>query len=233
MFERYTEKARRVIFFARYEASEFGSPYIETEFLLLGMLREDKFVVKRWLGNGAWTPVLREEIAKLYTGPKTSTSVDLPLTEESKRALAYAAEEADRLKHPHINTEHLLLGLMRDRKSLAAKFLLDRGVSQDLIREALAKEGTQPPLLGARAAGSRVEVEIVPEKGEAQRIDWQQRIPATGEFLTLEDEMRRPTCYQVVRVEWKVTTHPMESPFLAKASIHVREFSLGYHADAI
>lgn len=109
MFELCTEKARRVIFFARYEASEFGSSYIGSEFLLLGMLREDKYVVTRWLGVGDWLTVFREEVEK-YVGkmPELPNGVDLPLREEAKYILAYAAEEAERLKHQHIGTEHLL-----------------------------------------------------------------------------------------------------------------------------
>src|SRR5438034_7164458 len=93
MFERYTEKARRVIFFARYEASQFGSPYIETEHLLLGLLREDKALTNRFLRSHASV----ESIRKLIEGhttirEKVSTSVDLPLSNECKRVLAYAAE---------------------------------------------------------------------------------------------------------------------------------------------
>src|SRR6476661_2936886 len=112
MFERYTEKARRVIFFARYEASMFGSPYIETEHLLLGLLRENAALSFVVLPPGASIDAIRKEIEE-HTTPrgKTSTSLDLPLGNESKRALAYAAEEAARLVHRHIGSEHLLLGL--------------------------------------------------------------------------------------------------------------------------
>src|SRR5262249_40921284 len=100
MFERYTEKARRVIFFARYEASQFASPYIETEHLLLGLVREDKALALRFL-RGAEFESLRGQIeAKSPAGNKPiSTSVDLPLSNECKRVLAYAAEEAVRLSH--------------------------------------------------------------------------------------------------------------------------------------
>jgi ATP-dependent Clp protease ATP-binding subunit ClpC len=115
MFERYTEKARRVIFFARYEASQFGSPYIETEHLLLGLLREDKALTNRFLRSHASVESIRKQIeAHTTIREKVSTSVDLPLSNECKRVLAYAAEEAERLGHKHIGTEHLLLGLLRE-----------------------------------------------------------------------------------------------------------------------
>lgn len=145
MFERYTEKARRVIFFARYEASQFGSPRIETEHLLLGLLREDKALAHRFL------PAKTEDIyrtieAATVKGEKVSTSVDLPLSEEGKRVLGHAAEEAERLSHKHIGTEHLLLGLLRGETSFAARILNEHGVHLSAVREELSRamEEQQP-----------------------------------------------------------------------------------------
>ena len=148
MFERYTEKARRVIFFARYEASQFGSPYIETEHLLLGLLREDKALTNRFLRSHASVESIRKQIEGHTTiREKVSTSVDLPLSNECKRVLAYAAEEAERLSHKHIGTEHLLLGLLREEKCFAAEILHERGLRLSTIREELARssqEKSQP-----------------------------------------------------------------------------------------
>jgi ATP-dependent Clp protease ATP-binding subunit ClpC len=138
MFERYTEKARRVIFFARYEASQFGSPYIESEHLLLGLLREDKALTNRFLRSHASIESIRKQIEGRTTiREKVSTSVDLPLSQECKRVLAYAAEEAERLSHKHIGTEHLLLGLLREDKSFAAEILHERGLRLSTLREEL------------------------------------------------------------------------------------------------
>src|ERR671937_2302165 len=140
MFERYTEKARRVIFFARYEASQFGSPYIETEHLLLGLLREDKALTNRFLRSHASVESIRKQIEGHTTiREKVSASVDLPLSNECKRVLAYAAEEAERLSHKHIGTEHLLLGLLREEKCFAAEILHERGLRLSTIREELAR----------------------------------------------------------------------------------------------
>jgi len=139
MFERYTEKSRRVIFFARYEASQFGSPFIETEHLLLGIIREDKALTSRFLHSQMES--IREQVESHSTvHEKISTSVDLPLSHESKRVLAYAAEEADRLDHKHIGTEHLLLGLLRDEGCFAAQVLAERGVRLTGVREELARQ---------------------------------------------------------------------------------------------
>jgi ATP-dependent Clp protease ATP-binding subunit ClpC len=140
MFERYTEKARRVIFFARYEASQFGSPYIETEHLLLGLLREDKALTNRFLRSHASIESIRKQIeGRTPIREKVSTSVDLPLSQECKRVLAYAAEEAERLAHKHIGTEHLLLGLLREDKSFAAEILHERGLRLSTLREELSR----------------------------------------------------------------------------------------------
>jgi ATP-dependent Clp protease ATP-binding subunit ClpC len=139
MFERYTEKARRVIFFARYEASQFGQPYIETEHILLGLLREDKVLANRFLRGRASVEEIRGEIEKHTPArEKTSTSVDLPLSNECKRVLAYAAEEAERLKHKHIGSEHLLLGLLREKGCFALELLKARGVKLEAVRNELA-----------------------------------------------------------------------------------------------
>src|SRR5213594_4647838 len=141
MFERYTEKARRVIFFARYEASQFGSPYIETEHLLLGLLREDKALTNRFLRSHASVESIRKQIEGHTTArEKASTSVDLPLSNECKRVLAYAAEEAERLSHKHIGTEHLLLGLLREEKCFGAQILTERGIQLSRVREELARQ---------------------------------------------------------------------------------------------
>ena len=132
MFERYTEKARRVIFFARYEASQFGCSCIETEHLVLGVLREGKALANQFLASEA----VRHSITQRRKPDlKVSTSVDLPLSHESKRALAYAAEESERMNHKHIGTVHLLLGLLREEKSFGAQLLREQGLTLDLVRE--------------------------------------------------------------------------------------------------
>ena len=141
MFERYTEKARRVIFFARYEASQFGSPYIETEHLLLGLLREDRALTNRFLRSHASVESIRKQIEGHTTArEKTSTSVDLPLSNESKRVLAYAGEEAERLANKHIGTEHLLLGLLHEEGCYPAQILMERGLRLSQVREELGRQ---------------------------------------------------------------------------------------------
>src|SRR5206468_2218316 len=148
MFERYTERARRVIFFARYEASQFGSTTIETEHLLLGLIREDKNLTNRFLRNHSSIESIRKEIEGRTTiHEKVSTSIDLPLSNEGKRILAYAAEEAERLRHGHIGTEHLLLGMLREEKSLASQILRGHGLDVSAMRQQMAVAGISPVFL--------------------------------------------------------------------------------------
>jgi ATP-dependent Clp protease ATP-binding subunit ClpC len=141
MFEKYTEKARRVIFFARYEASQFGSPCIETEHLLLGLIREDKTLTSRFLSKARSTiQDIRKQIeGRTHVREKVSTSVDLPFSEESKRVLNHAAEESEKFGHKHIGTEHILLGLLRQDKSVAAIILREHGLRPGMIREVLSR----------------------------------------------------------------------------------------------
>jgi ATP-dependent Clp protease ATP-binding subunit ClpC len=142
MFERYTEKARRVIFFARYEASQFGAPAIEPEHLLLGLMREDKTLTARFFPRAQVSiESIRKEIeGRTLLREKISTSVELPLAPETKRVLAYAHEESDRLQHRHIGTEHLLLGLLREDRSMAAEILYERGLRLNAVRDEIARQ---------------------------------------------------------------------------------------------
>jgi ATP-dependent Clp protease ATP-binding subunit ClpC len=142
MFERYTEKARRVIFFARYEASQYGAVQIGAEHILLGLVREDKTLNNRFLHRFHTNiETVRNEIeGRTVLRERLSTQVELPLSSEAKRVLAFSAEESERLGHRHIGTEHLLLGLLREENSLAAEILYDRGLRLSDLRNELMRQ---------------------------------------------------------------------------------------------
>jgi uncharacterized protein YbbC (DUF1343 family) len=150
MFERYTEKARRVIFFARYEASQAGKTMIEPEHLLLGIMREDPGLMSHFSDNGDMSKSIREVIKKRSTPPaaKISTSVELPLAPELKRILGYSHEESDSLQHSHIGTEHLLLGILREKGTLAAQVLLEHGLDLETLRGGISTKRRPAPHLG-------------------------------------------------------------------------------------
>lgn len=135
MLERYTLTARRCIFLARYEASQFGSPYIESEHLLLGILREDGALARRLLGSQAAVEALRGQIgAGTTVREKIPLSVDLPMSQDLQHALEASLEEADRAMFKEVASEHLMLGLLREENSGAAVLLRERGVTLERLR---------------------------------------------------------------------------------------------------
>jgi len=142
MFERFTEKARRVIFFSRYEATQYGSTHIDTEHLLLGLIREHREVVEQFLPSVAAD--IRTEIVKsIPQRSRISASVEVPLTTDAKEVLNRAIEESERLGHRQVGTQHLLAGMLMVPESAAARILNSRGVKLDAIRKAMGKAGGQ------------------------------------------------------------------------------------------
>ena len=162
MFERYTERARRVLFFARYEASQLGSISIETEHLLLGLIREGKGLTSRIFARSHLSlENIRKEIeGRTVFREKVSTSVEIPFSAETKRVLQFAAEEADRLLHNYIGTEHLLLGILREERSVAASILMEKGMRLNTVREDIVAAAQREDDADARqgnAAAGRVQ----------------------------------------------------------------------------
>ena len=140
MFERYTQRARTTIFWARYIATQVGSQEIETEHLLLGLLRSDETLAKRFLGSPWAAETVWKKIEQ--TKPKrvrVPGSKELPLSIESKRVLGCALQEADLFSNRQICTEHLLLGLLREEKCLAATILFELGVQFTSTRDELSR----------------------------------------------------------------------------------------------
>ena len=142
MFERYTERARRVLFFARYEASEFGSLSIETEHVLLGLVREGKGLTSRLFERVfhlAGRHPGRDRRAHGRPPDRSRRRSRFPSPVQTKRILQYAAEEADRLMHSYIGTEHLLLGILREERCLAATILTQKGMRLDSLRSEIVE----------------------------------------------------------------------------------------------
>ncbi|MGE5111650.1 MAG: Clp protease N-terminal domain-containing protein [Acidobacteriaceae bacterium] len=196
MFERYNEASRRVIFFSRYEAAQLGSPYIETEHLLLGLIRQEKVLLTRLLTQRWSTESIREQIEeRTVRREKVPTSVDLPLSNESKRILSYAAEEAEQLGHRHIGTEHLLLGILREENCFAAQILRERGATLDDIRSKLPARPGGAAQSVARPGGSMkrysgvTRVDFVDAQGNIIASGNQATgtiLPRPGEYVTLQ-----------------------------------------------
>jgi len=166
MFDRYTEKARRTIFFARYEASQFGSQHIEVAHLLLGMLREDFAIFARL------TVADRAALQAAFEGQctrseeKIATSVDLPLSHACRRVLAYGSEEAERLGQTQIGPEHLLLGVLRENPP-EGKVLAGFGIELEAARSTFRTVAAAAPGAPAREALEKLLAQVPDERLEA------------------------------------------------------------------
>lgn len=141
MLERYTAKARRVIFMARYEVSRFGAAAIETEHLLLGLLHEEESILSRFFPARPSIDAIRAQVEeRVLIREKIPEFIEVPLSAESKNVLGYGAEEADSLSHREIKPEHLLLGLLKEKDSLGAKILRENGVEYAAVRREVEKD---------------------------------------------------------------------------------------------
>jgi ATP-dependent Clp protease ATP-binding subunit ClpC len=151
MFERFTERARRVIFFARYEASQLGCAAIQSEHLLLGLLREGRGLTARLIDGGRVSSdsIRREVEGRSSSQTRVIASVEIPLAPETQRVLGYAADEAERMLHGFVGTEHILLGLLREEGGLAARLLSENGLRLGPTREEVVR------LLNEQGGGGR------------------------------------------------------------------------------
>jgi ATP-dependent Clp protease ATP-binding subunit ClpC len=154
MFNRFTERARKVIILAKEEARRFNHDYIGTEHILLGLIREGEGVAAAVLEKlGVSLENIRLEIEKLVQpGPTTQIIGDIPFTPRAKKALELAAEEARALGHNYIGTEHLLLGLIKEGEGVASQVLLNLGLELNTVRsEVMELLGSALPGLGQAA----------------------------------------------------------------------------------
>jgi len=187
MFEKFTEKAKRILFLARYEASQQGRKRIGTEHILLGLLKEGEETTRELFTRANLSiDLLQAELERHGPGrEKLSTSVEIPFSEETKKGLQFAEEEAERLMHPNIGTEHLLLGLLRLEDSTAGRLLTERGmrlysVREDAVnlykRRSLPKKKKETPFLSefsrdlSEMAERRVFDPLIGREAELERV---------------------------------------------------------------
>jgi ATP-dependent Clp protease ATP-binding subunit ClpC len=154
MFERYTESARRALFFARYEVSEHGGVALDTDHILLGLIRDPRGLFVRILGMSkvASEDIRKDVESRTASREKVPTSVEIPFTAEAKRALEFAAAEADRIGHSYIGTEHLLLGLLRVEGSVVEGILTARGLRLDDVRNLVVEGSIPTPIFRPRCS---------------------------------------------------------------------------------
>jgi ATP-dependent Clp protease ATP-binding subunit ClpC len=137
MYERFTDRARKVMQLANQEAQRFNHEYIGTEHILLGLVKEGSGVAANVLKNlDVDLRKIRIEVEKIVqTGPDMVTMGKLPQTPRAKKVIEYAMDEARNLNHNYVGTEHLLLGLLREQEGVAAQVLMNLGLKLDDVRE--------------------------------------------------------------------------------------------------
>ncbi len=135
MWQRFSERARRVVFFAQEEAGRLGENYVSTEHVLLGLVRENDSVAARILdAMGVSLGRIRSEIERQVTRGDGRLGQDMQLTPRAKRVIDLAYDEARQLSNNYIGTEHLLLGLVREGEGLAGRVLIKLGVELERVR---------------------------------------------------------------------------------------------------
>lgn len=150
MFERYSDRARRVLFFARYEVAQRGGLSIEPEHLVLGVLRNGAGALLRFAAAGVTPDTIRARLGSLPPDEPVPTSVEIPFSPSCKAVLSQTVVEADALKNTTIRPEHLILAIIAKTNGAAARALHDAGIDPNAIRESL--RGT------ADDAGERADV---------------------------------------------------------------------------
>jgi ATP-dependent Clp protease ATP-binding subunit ClpC len=167
MFERFTERARKVVVLAQEEARHFNHNYIGTEHLLLGLLREDEGVAAQALSSlNVTLDEVREQVESIVGYGEEGTGAQAPFTPRSKKVLELALREALQLGHNYIGTEHILLGLVRESEGVAARVLSNLDVDPDKVRREVVRRlgggrsqrgrgAARPPAVGSRPSGPR------------------------------------------------------------------------------
>ncbi len=156
MWQRFTERARKVVFYAQEEAQKFGEGYVSTEHLLLGLVRESDSVAARVLEKlGVSLNRIRVEVEKQLPRGDARPSQDMTLTPRAKRVIDLAYDEARNLNNNYIGTEHLLLGLIREGDGLAGRVLAKLGVELERARrEVMALQDNESQQKSGSASGS-------------------------------------------------------------------------------
>lgn len=182
MYERFTDRARKVMQLANQEAQRFNHEYIGTEHILLGLVKEGSGVAANVLKNlDVDLRKIRLEVEKLVqSGPEMVTMGKLPQTPRAKKVIEYSMEEARNLNHNYVGTEHILLGLLREQEGVAAQVLMNLGLKLEEVREEVLN------LLGHGLEGEEESSERGPREersgGESRSKSSRSKTPALDSF---------------------------------------------------
>lgn len=211
MFDRYTENARRTIFFARFEALEAGCKAIGTEHIGLALLRDHWLVTTVLSGQGA--DELRSALLSTLTQGKGRTpDGDIPLDGEAKRVLAYAADAADTLFDYHIGNEHLLLGAVRHRRSAVGRALEQQGIAAEGLRRNIKGISREIRKANGGDQAARWRAAGIPEGYSAPNLFYNAASETAIVEVRAVDEKRRPLARLLVRGKGSELYEPIGDP---------------------
>jgi ATP-dependent Clp protease ATP-binding subunit ClpA len=180
MFERFTERARRVVVFAQEEARDLNHNYIGTEHLLLGLMRDADSVAARALRElDIGQDAVREQVTEIIGRGKRPPSGHIPFTPRAKKVLELSLRDALQLNHNYIGTEHILLGLVGEGEGVAAQVLVKLGGSLSRVRDKVIE--LAPPGTGE---GPEISVPLRRSRGPGPRDELTRRLEAMDERLS-------------------------------------------------
>ena len=164
-YERFTDKARKVMTLANQEAQRLERTHVDTEHLLLGLVKLGDGIAVNALRNlGIDLRRVRHEVVRLTQSPNSCTTGRLPRTPSAKKVLDYAMEEARNLDHKYVGTEHLLLGLLRECEGIAAQVLTNLGLKLEEIRREVLD------ILGSEDVEYRFVHTVTPSKHDEENL---------------------------------------------------------------
>ncbi|HEX3803443.1 MAG TPA: Clp protease N-terminal domain-containing protein [Solirubrobacteraceae bacterium] len=175
MFERFTERARRVVVLAQEEARELKHDYIGTEHILLGLIREEEGVAAHALASlGISLESALAQVARIVAPGQETTAGHMPFTPRAKKVLYLSLREALDLNHNYIGTEHILLGLVRENEGIAMRVLLDFDADSEKIRNAVIRAMSSPESRSdsARAKGRGIGSDPGMRQIDPTWVDW-------------------------------------------------------------
>lgn len=184
MFERFTDTARKTMTFAKEQAVRFRNDHIATEHILLGLLQAGGVVGEVLRDCGLECHVFRQEVEKAIPEGTAAPKGQIPFAPGAKKVLELALEESKRLGHKYIGTEHILLGLVREKEGIAARALAKAGVKLEAVRAKAAEIGAE--------SGSSAPAEPSRLKLKEQRPDYVDRILAELEEIRADlDDVKK------------------------------------------
>jgi len=210
MFERFTDRSRRVLVIAQDEARDLGDAFIGTEHILLGLIREtDGMAARALVAAGVTYEAARERVKETRIATSKPSPCAPPFTPQAKKVLELSLREALQLGHSYIGTEHILLGLMREGEDMGVQILLDLGVDLQQVREDLSAKMSGPSDREFDADPTPEQREGATLRSVVRRVG--QRLRPDLDSLALDDRVGTISeeLYDALRAKWAEPDSPL------------------------